>query len=122
MMAFGRDGILDRAQVTDVVAYVQSLGGAAHPAEADPGSVERGGETFAANCAACHGDDGKGSYDLGAPDLTDAGWIYGGDRQSITTTVYAGHQGQMPSWEDRLTAVQRKILTLYVLSLGGSTQ
>ena len=100
------------------VAYVQSLGGStdngrrcrlkALPAERKSSSP---------NCVACHGEDAKGKHDVGAPDLTDASWIYGGDRQSIHTTIYAGHQGQMPSWEQRLSTTQRKILTLYVLSL-----
>ena len=59
----------------------------------------------------------KGKRDLGAPDLTDATWIYGGDRQSIHTAIYSGHQGHMPHWEERLSTTQRKILALYVLSL-----
>lgn len=117
MLAFGRDGVLDRAQVGDVVAYVQSLGGSDDRTDAAPAVVERGREIFAANCVACHGDDAKGSREVGAPDLTDANWIYGGDRQSIYTTVYSGHQGHMPHWEGRLSETDRKILTLYVLSL-----
>ncbi len=121
MMAFGRDGMLTRDQIGDVVGYVQSLGPmaeAAHDAEA----TARGAEVFATNCAACHGDDAKGNVELGAPNLTDASWIYGGDVQSITSTIYSGHQGLMPSWEQRLTPTQRKILTLYVLALAGHGQ
>jgi cytochrome c oxidase cbb3-type subunit 3 len=122
MLAFGRDGILDRPQIEDVVAYVQSLGGSAETTPAAPESVARGREVFAANCVACHGEDAKGNRDLGAPDLTDANWIYGGSRQSIQSAVYSGHQGHMPHWEERLSAVDRKILTLYVLSLSGQPQ
>ena len=81
---------------TMCVAYVQSLGGSSAAAVAAPESIARGREVFATNCVACHGEDAKGKRDLGAPDLTDASWIYGGDRQSIHTTVYAGHQGHMP--------------------------
>lgn len=114
MLAFGRDEILDRNQIRDVAAYVQSLGGSA---EIPPEAVARGREIFAANCVACHGEDAAGSRDVGAPDLTDANWIYGGDRQSIYTTVYSGHQGHMPHWEQRLSDSERRILALYVLSL-----
>jgi cytochrome c oxidase cbb3-type subunit 3 len=117
MLAFGRDGILDRKQITDVVAYVRSLGGLSAGVQAPPESTAAGREVFAANCVACHGDDAKGNRDLGAPDLTDANWIYGGDVQSIQTTIYAGRQGHMPHWEQRLSATERKVLALYVLSL-----
>lgn len=116
MLAFGRDGVLDRNQVKDVVTYVQSLGGSGDAT--DPEALTRGHEVFAASCSACHGEDAKGNQDLGAPDLTDANWIYGGDRQSIYTSIYSGRQGHMPHWEGRLSATDRKILTLYVLSLG----
>jgi cytochrome c oxidase cbb3-type subunit III len=121
MLSFGRDGILARDQIDDVVGYVQSLGPSAAAAH-DEEALARGAEVFAGNCAACHGEDAKGNRDLGAPNLTDTSWIYGGDRQSITSTVYSGHQGLMPSWEQRLTPTQRKILTLYVLGLSGETQ
>ena len=84
----------------------------------DAGRIAAGRETFADNCAACHGEEGKGIKDLGAPDLSDGVWIYGGDRQSIFTTVFGGRQGHMPSWEGRLGPVDRKILALYVLDLG----
>ncbi|WP_287256313.1 cytochrome-c oxidase, cbb3-type subunit III [Mesorhizobium sp.] len=117
MLAFGRDGTLDRKQITDVVAYVRSLGGLSGGVQAPPESTAAGREVFAANCVACHGDDAKGNRDLGAPDLTDATWIYGDDVQSIQTTIYAGRQGHMPHWEQRLSATERKILALYVLSL-----
>ena len=117
MLAFGRDGMLERAQIDDVLAYVQSLGGTISTTEPAPESIARGREVFVANCVACHGEDAKGMRDLGAPDLTDATWIYGGDRQSIYSAIYSGHQGHMPHWEERLSTTQRKILALYVLSL-----
>jgi cytochrome c oxidase cbb3-type subunit 3 len=121
MLAFGRDGILERTQIDDVVAFVQSLGGSVEATNAAPESVARGHEVFVANCVACHREDAKGNRDLGAPDLTDATWIYGGDRQSIHTAIYSGHQGQMPHWEERLSTTQRKILVLFVLSLSEKT-
>ncbi|MFU0503001.1 cytochrome-c oxidase, cbb3-type subunit III [Pseudaminobacter sp. NGMCC 1.201702] len=121
MLAFGRDGMLDRSQINDVLAYVRSIGPAGET-DAAPEAIARGEESFAANCASCHGEDGKGSHDLGAPDLTDANWIYGGDTQSLHTTVYSGRQGHMPNWEGRLSEPDRKILALYVLSLSKDAQ
>lgn len=115
MMPFGRDGVLDRAQVLDVAAYVQSL--AEPKTVSTPLDAQRGKPVFDANCAACHGENAKGIRELGAPDLTDRFWIYGGDLQSIYATIYGGRQGQMPSWEARLTPLERKILALYVLDL-----
>lgn len=117
MMAFGRDGILDRGQILDVVAYVRSLSGAA-PAQGDQDRIAAGREVFADNCASCHGDEGKGSHDMGAPDLTDAAWIYGGSQQDVYTSVYSGRQGHMPHWEGRMSPLTIKLLTLYVRTLG----
>lgn len=54
---------------------------------------------------------------MGAPDLTDRFWLYGGDEASIYESVYNGRQGHMPTWDKRLTPVERKILTLYILDL-----
>lgn len=116
MMAFGRDGILTPAQVSDVVAYVLSLSGNA----GDTARVDAGKEVFADNCVACHGDEGKGNQDVGAPDLTDNFWIYGGDVTSVYTSVYSGRQGHMPHWDTRLSPLQLKLLTLYVYTLDGT--
>ncbi|MBA4097750.1 MAG: cytochrome-c oxidase, cbb3-type subunit III [Rhodospirillum sp.] len=114
MLAFGRDGMLPRDDVTKVVAYVRSLT-AATDAPAEP--IADGKEVFAANCVSCHGADGKGKTDVGGPDLTDQFWIYGGDLQSIFDTVWSGRQGHMPTWEARLSAIDRKILALYLVDL-----
>jgi cytochrome c oxidase cbb3-type subunit 3 len=118
MMAFGREQMLDRSDVSRVVTFVQSLADPAAATAASAEDIEAGRQIFADNCAACHGADGKGSIELGAPNLTDRDWTYGGDRSSIWTTVYHGRQGHMPYWEQRLTPVDRKILALYILDLG----
>jgi cytochrome c oxidase cbb3-type subunit 3 len=118
MLAFGRDGILERDQISDVVAYVRSLSGAT----GDQAKLSAGQEVFASNCASCHGEDAKGNRELGAPDLTDNHWIYGGDLQTVYSTVYAGRQGHMPNWGSRLAPADLKILTLYVHSLRGTAQ
>ena len=80
-------------------------------------SVEAGRSLYVANCAACHGEDAKGNPEVGAPNLTDPFWIYGGDAQTIEATVWGGRQGHMPTWESRLSALDRKILALYIVDL-----
>ena len=97
-----------------MIAYVKSMSGA----PANPDAAAAGATIFADNCASCHGDAGTGSTELGAPDLTDAFWIYGGDDASLFDTLMYGRQGWMPSWEDRMTLTDRKILTAYLLELG----
>jgi cytochrome c oxidase cbb3-type subunit 3 len=118
MLAFGRDGVLQREQVLAVAAYVRSLSGQ-KLTETEQASVPAGKEVFAQNCVACHGPDGKGMQDLGAPDLTDTTWIYGGDAQAVLDTVHGGRQGHMPSWEGRLSPTEIKLLALYVGTLAG---
>lgn len=115
MLAFGRDGILSRAEIRVVADYIQSLSGADHPAAA---RREQGATIFAENCASCHGERGTGDITQGAPNLTDDFWIYGGDDAAIFQTVNDGRQGWMPSWETRLTETDRKILALYIQDLG----
>ncbi len=122
MMAFGGEQMLDRSDISKVVTFAQSLADPAAATAENAEDIEAGRQIFADNCAACHGAEGKGSIELGAPDLSDRDWIYGGDRSSIWTTVYYGRQGHMPYWEQRLTPVDRKILALYVLDLGAVTK
>jgi cytochrome c oxidase cbb3-type subunit III len=114
MPAFGHDQMLKPDEVDKVVAFVRTLSDPAAAKDAPPARVEAGKEIFTTTCTPCHGDDGKGKTDVGAPNLTDTFWIYGGDPQSILTTVWNGRQGHMPTWESRLSKVDRKILALYV--------
>lgn len=108
MPAFGRDEMLTEAQIAEVIAYVRGLS----TPTATPGKA--GADLFADNCAACHGADGKGDATAGAPNLTDAHWIYGGDAQTLRATLWNGRQGKMPAWEDRLSPIERRILALYL--------
>lgn len=119
MLAFGRDQMLDRQAILDVTAYVQSLSGAGSAGTGDTATLAAGKTVFTENCAACHGDDGRGMKEMGAPDLTDDLWIYGGNRDAIYRSIFHGRQGHMPHWEGRLSEVDRKVLTLYLLDLGG---
>lgn len=112
MPSFGRDGILTNGQISSVVGHVLSLSG-----EGKPNAV--GAQLFADNCAVCHGADGKGMRQFGAPNLADAIWLYGGSRQAVTASVANAHAGVMPAWGERLDPVTIKMLAAYVHSLGG---
>ena len=113
----GRDGILPRNDIRTVVDYVQSLSNADDRAAVPAERIAAGAEIFANNCASCHGENGAGNMDLGAPNLTDDFWIYGGDDETMFETIWNGRQGWMPAWEGRLTETERKIITVYLLRL-----
>lgn len=115
MPAFGKDGILQRREVEAVVGYVYDLSRRG-PAQSRVDHPD-GAKVFDDQCAACHGEEALGNPDVGAPNLTDRTWLYGGDEQTIFTTVWRGRQGQMPTWESRLGARNVKLLAVYVSSL-----
>jgi len=98
--------------VTDVVHYVLSLSDSAH----DSVRAVRGKSKFVA-CAACHGADGKGNIQIGAPDLTTHIWLYGGSVATITETITKGRQGFMPAWKGVLTDAEIHLVAAYVYSL-----
>lgn len=120
MPKFGRDEILEPVQIKDAAAYVLSLSGQAGGDDAE--AVTRGSEIYVENCAACHGEDGKGNHELGAPNLTDAIWLYGSDKQDVVESIHTGRGGMMPAWSGRLDPVTIKSLAIYVHSLGGGEQ
>lgn len=115
MPSFGTDSILTRKQVDYVAEYVLSLSGRAK----DQPAAARGATVFADNCAACHGPAGKGNIDLGAPDLSDGIWLYGGSKEQIVAQIWRPKMGVMPAWDGRLDLATIKMLTVYVHSLGG---
>ncbi|MDR6756503.1 cytochrome c oxidase cbb3-type subunit 3 [Mycoplana sp. BE70] len=117
MLAFGRNQMLDRPAIQQVITYVRSLSGLEERSEANAAAIDAGQEIFAANCVSCHGDDAKGKMDMGAPNLTDHFWIYGSSRDAIYQTVFHGRQGHMPSWGLRLSPLDIKILALYLTDL-----
>jgi cytochrome c oxidase cbb3-type subunit III len=116
MMAFGKDGILKANEIVTVANYVRSLSGLPVRQGTD---LTAGKALFATNCAACHGDDGKGKRDVGSPNLTDAIWLYGSDEATIIETVTHGRGNVMPSWAGRLDPATLKSLAVYVHTLGG---
>lgn len=115
MPSFGKDAILTPAQVGDVTSYVLTLSGKEKPSAASAS----GQAIFAANCVACHGADGKGSRQFGAPNLTDAIALYGNSRAAIQGSVTNAHAGVMPAWGSKLDTATIKMLAAYVHSLGG---
>ena len=121
MLAFGRDGMLDFRAIDNVAHYVLALSDPAQRTRPNQAAILAGRTVFAANCASCHGPNGRGNQALGAPNLADQVWIYGsGDLASIYTTIDRGRQGQMPAWAGRLSPLEIRILTLYVLDRGAA--
>ena len=118
MPAFGRDQMLDREQVRNAAAYVYSLTNPDYSTPENLDRIDAGHEVFVSTCAACHGDNGQGNVDVGAPNLTDARWIYGGDLDTIIASVHGGRQGHMPTWDERLTTAEIRTLALYVHDMG----
>lgn len=116
MPAFGRDKMLTPEQINDVANHVRALAGLPTQPKAD---LAAGSKLFAENCAACHGDAGKGNREMGAPNLTDAITLYGMDMASLTETISNSRNGVMPAWGQRLDPTTVKALTIYVHSLGG---
>jgi len=104
--------------VRDVVHYVLSLAGRTH----DGLRAQRGKPKFAANCAACHGADGKGNQQIGAPNLTDDIWLHGGTEALITETIVKGRVNQMPAHKDFLDEGKIHLLTAYVLGISGQAK
>lgn len=110
MPAFG--ATLKREEIDAMAQYVLSLSG---KAKADA----QGAALFATNCSSCHGANGKGGREFGAPNLADAIWLYGGDKANIMQQVTNPRHGVMPAWESRLPDETIKQLSIYVHSLGG---
>lgn len=113
MPAFGE--ILEEQQISEVVHYVRQMSGQEHDADL----AAAGKTVYLDNCAACHMEDGTGDTFQGAPNLTDAIWLYGGDVETLTETVAYSRFGVMPPWNERLTEAEIDQVTLYVHQLGG---
>lgn len=111
MPGFG-GGIFEPRQISQVSDYVLSLSGKARANAA-------GAQLYADNCAACHGAEGKGDRQFGAPNLADAIWLYGGTKAKVASQIAAPRHGVMPAWGGRLDPVTIKMLAAYVHSLGG---
>jgi len=113
MPAFGE--LLEEGEIPALVAYVQSLSNMEH----DTSLIAQGEELFVDNCTACHGDNGMGDRDQGAPNLTDAVWLYGGSADALTETITYSRYGVMPPWTPRLSDAEINAVTAYVHQKGG---
>lgn len=119
-IANGRGGVMPALGATlgeqatkQVANYVLSLSGRPHDAQL----AAAGREKFAANCAACHMPDGKGMQAMGAPNLTDKVWLYGGAEATIVETITKGRNGNMPAQLNKLGEAKVHLLTAYVYGL-----
>ncbi|MBU3579414.1 cytochrome-c oxidase, cbb3-type subunit III [Polynucleobacter sp. 73C-SIWE] len=120
----GRGGVmppfpqLDSKQIVEVANYVRSLSGL----PANDLKVASGADLFKSNCAACHGADGKGNIALGAPNLTDKTWLYGGSEAVIVETITKGRMAMMPAQDKVLSPEKIHLLTAYVWGLSNNKQ
>lgn len=111
MPAWG--GALGEIGVEEMAAYVYVLSG-----RAKPDFMSRAGEArYAGMCAGCHGVEGKGNPALGAPDLTDRVWLYGGSLEAIKTSIRNGRNGEMPAHKDILGEDRVHLVAAYVYRL-----
>jgi len=115
MPAFGADGLYSAEQINHLTDYVLGLSGREHDAE----SARRGATLFAEQCVTCHGPAGEGDQSMGAPNLSDAEWLYGGSRDQVYRSIWRGPAGVMPAWSERLDPAVISALAVYVHSLGG---
>ncbi len=115
MPRFGADELLEPEQIDQVVQYVLKISGQDH----DAGLAAEGATVFADNCSSCHAEDGTGDRAQGAPNLTDAIWLYGGDVEAVTESVANARFGVMPSWTERLSEAEIRAVAAWVHSRGG---
>ncbi|RUO65298.1 cytochrome c oxidase cbb3-type subunit 3 [Pseudidiomarina planktonica] len=104
-------------QISELATYVLSLSGR----KVDTEMAKAGEQNFAV-CAACHGQDGKGNQSLGAPNLTDNIWLYGGSQAAVEETLREGRFGVMPAWKDILGEDKIHIISAYVYSLSNESE
>ncbi|MEJ5219347.1 cytochrome-c oxidase, cbb3-type subunit III [Cognatishimia sp. D5M38] len=103
--------ILEAEQIAAIAAFIPTLPQADWESEA--------GVLFTDNCASCHGDLGTGDRELGAPNLADALWLYGGDQETLVETITYSRFGVMPAWGQRLSEEDVRAVATYVHALGG---
>lgn len=104
--------MLGEQGITEVASYVLSLSGR----RVNLLEAKAGKERFAV-CSACHGAEGKGNLAMGAPNLTDTIWLYGGSRKAVEDTLRYGRNGVMPAWGTVLGEDKVNLLAAYVYSL-----
>lgn len=113
MPKFGE--ILETAEIGQLVQYVLALSGQEHDAAAATAAKT----LYVDNCESCHGETGTGDREQGAPNLTDAIWLYGGDAASLSATITNARYGMMPAWAGRLSESQIRQVATWVHQQGG---
>lgn len=108
---------MDRANEQYGPLYAKFAAMPVEEAAQDPQALKMGGRLFASNCSVCHGSDAKGAY--GFPNLTDHDWLYGGEPETIKTTILGGRQAVMPAWKDVIGEEGIRHVAGYVRSLSG---
>lgn len=106
---------LGEAGVTELTAYLHGF----QQTPENPATAQAGKEKFQLFCAACHGADATGNQAIGAPNLTDKNWLYGGSKAVISESISKGRQGVMPAHKDLLSGNQIHLLAAYILNLSG---
>lgn len=109
------EAVLGAEGVEATAAYILSLSGR----EADTGKAAAGKTHYSTTCIACHGADGKGNAAMGAPNLTDNTWLYGGSIEDIKESIRSGRKGQMPAHKELLGEAKVHLVAAYVYSLSG---
>jgi len=104
---------IEDSEIKGLAEYITKLAGRDH----DAALAAQGQGSFMKGCFACHGMDGTGNKLLGAPNLTNNIWLYGGSRGSIEQTIKNGRSGVMPAWKDVLGEEKVHVITAYVYSL-----
>lgn len=117
----GRNGVmppwgaaLGHNGVNEVASYVLSLGGVKAPSE----WVTAGKQRYETLCVSCHGPEGLGTPALGAPNVADRVWLYGGSFASVATSIRDGRAGVMPAWRSRLNDDQARLIAAWVVKQG----
>lgn len=118
MPAKGLKPSMTETELQDTVEYVLSLSNRAKDAD----SAARGEGIYAAACSACHGADAKGNQMVGAPNLTDDIWLYGGTRNNVEFTIRNGRKGKMPAHKDLLGEDKVHTVAAYIYSLSANKE
>ncbi len=102
--------------VNEVANYVYTLNGRTAP---DPQAAAAGQAKYTALCGACHGPGGQGMQALGAPNLTDDVWLYGGSVEEIAYGINNGRANRMPAHKDLLGEDKVRLVAAYIYGLSG---
>lgn len=119
MPAFGKDQLLPIEDIKLIANYVIYIAKEDKTQYNKSFDMEKAETIFQVNCASCHGADAKGNIIVGAPNLTDAIWLYGGDYNTVYDVIFNGRGGQMPFWNGKLSESEIKAVSVYVHQLGG---